>query len=180
MIIHFCDLRTCWVAAEGPCYRHAVISSVQIFIYTETRRVIVVMQSDITTLSSRWYTQSLCAPQGLPRPHSKLYQSVCSRRLGVTRNSSNDVASAVSLNGTPESLSERAPVVAAPTVQGETELIFQRAETAKYEINIIPQSRWPDGIPVVMGAHLMASGAVAPISTSKGAGICRGQLKPTV
>jgi len=38
-------------------------------------------------------------------------------------------------------------------------------------INVIPESQWPDGIPPVMGAHLMASGTVAPISTSKGPGI---------
>lgn len=30
---------------------------------------------------------------------------------------------------------------------------------------------WPNGIPPVMGAHLMASGTVAPISTSKGPGL---------
>lgn len=35
-------------------------------------------------------------------------------------------------------------------------------------INYIPRSRWPKGIPPVMGAHLMPSGEVAPISTSKG------------
>ncbi len=35
-------------------------------------------------------------------------------------------------------------------------------------INYIPRSRWPKGIPPVMGAHLMASGSVAPISTTKG------------
>lgn len=38
-------------------------------------------------------------------------------------------------------------------------------------LNIIPHSQWADGIPPVMGAHLMASGTVAPISTSKGPGI---------
>lgn len=32
-------------------------------------------------------------------------------------------------------------------------------------------SQWADGIPPVMGAHLMASGTIAPISTSKGPGI---------
>lgn len=36
-------------------------------------------------------------------------------------------------------------------------------------INEIPKSRWERGIPAVMGAHLMASDTVAPISTSKGA-----------
>jgi hypothetical protein len=34
-----------------------------------------------------------------------------------------------------------------------------------------PAVQWADGIPPVMGAHLMASGTVAPISTSKGPGI---------
>ncbi len=38
-------------------------------------------------------------------------------------------------------------------------------------LNIIPNNGvWPDGVPPVMGAHLMASGTVAPVSTSKGAG----------
>lgn len=35
-------------------------------------------------------------------------------------------------------------------------------------INWLPRTRWPRGIPVVMGAHLLASGSVAPISVSKG------------
>lgn len=39
-------------------------------------------------------------------------------------------------------------------------------------INLIPDNgQWPNGVPPVMGAHLMASGTVAPVSTSKGAGI---------
>lgn len=39
-------------------------------------------------------------------------------------------------------------------------------------INLIPNNgQWPNGVPPVMGAHLMASGVVAPVSTSKGAGI---------
>jgi 6-phosphogluconolactonase len=46
-----------------------------------------------------------------------------------------------------------------------------KAEAARYVINEIPSSRWKDGIPAVMGAHLMASGNVAPISTSTGPGI---------
>ncbi|CAG9460224.1 unnamed protein product [Pedinophyceae sp. YPF-701] len=36
--------------------------------------------------------------------------------------------------------------------------------------NVIEKSRWESGIPPVMGAHLMASGAVAPLSTSTGPG----------
>lgn len=40
----------------------------------------------------------------------------------------------------------------------------------RYIINEIPQSQWPDGVPAVMGAHLMESGQVAPISTSKAPG----------
>jgi len=39
----------------------------------------------------------------------------------------------------------------------------------RYTLNRIAHSRWEHGIPAVMGAHLMASGAVSPISTSKGA-----------
>lgn len=38
-------------------------------------------------------------------------------------------------------------------------------------IHEIPKSRWDTGIPPVMGAHLMDSGAVSPISVSKGAGM---------
>ncbi|CAL5229687.1 g13056 [Coccomyxa viridis] len=45
----------------------------------------------------------------------------------------------------------------------------QKASVSR--INYIPKSRWPKGIPPVMGAHLMPSGEVAPISTSKGAGV---------
>lgn len=41
-------------------------------------------------------------------------------------------------------------------------------------LHVIPRSRWPDGVPAVMGAHLMASHAVAPISVSKGAGVVVG------
>ena len=36
-------------------------------------------------------------------------------------------------------------------------------------INLIPKSRWADGIPPVMGAHLMPSGQATPMSMSKGA-----------
>jgi 6-phosphogluconolactonase len=43
-------------------------------------------------------------------------------------------------------------------------------------INVIPRSKWGDGIPPVMGAHLMPSGSVAPISMSKGPGIGEGHL----
>ena len=35
---------------------------------------------------------------------------------------------------------------------------------------MIPGSRWENGIPPVMGAHLLPSGVVAPVSTSKGEG----------
>ncbi|PNW88555.1 hypothetical protein CHLRE_01g034400v5 [Chlamydomonas reinhardtii] len=39
-------------------------------------------------------------------------------------------------------------------------------------LNVIPNNgQWHNGIPPVMGGHLMSSGTVAPISTSKGAGI---------
>ncbi|KAK9858028.1 hypothetical protein WJX84_006389 [Apatococcus fuscideae] len=41
---------------------------------------------------------------------------------------------------------------------------------ASPRINVIKGTRWEKGIPPVMGAHLMASGSVAPISVSKGAG----------
>ena len=45
----------------------------------------------------------------------------------------------------------------------------QPAARRRYLINRIPRSRWENGIPAVMGAHLMGSGEVSPISTSKGA-----------
>jgi 6-phosphogluconolactonase len=44
------------------------------------------------------------------------------------------------------------------------------ATDEKFVLNVIPKSAWPNGVPPVMGAHLMASGVVAPVSTSRGAG----------
>ena len=44
----------------------------------------------------------------------------------------------------------------------------QSAGSDNPRIHVIAGSRWPNGIPAVMGAHLLASGAVAPISTTKG------------
>jgi len=41
---------------------------------------------------------------------------------------------------------------------------------ANPRFNIINISQWEKGVPPVMGSHLMASGVVAPISTSAGAG----------
>ena len=42
-------------------------------------------------------------------------------------------------------------------------------ETAQNpRFNYIPRSKWPKGIPPVMGAHLMASGQPSPMSTSTG------------
>ena len=38
-------------------------------------------------------------------------------------------------------------------------------------INIIPIGRWDDGIPSAMGGHYLPSGALAPLSSSKGPGI---------
>lgn len=34
-------------------------------------------------------------------------------------------------------------------------------------VNLIPQSKWTNGVPPVMGGHLMASGSISPLSTSK-------------
>ncbi|KAL3157888.1 hypothetical protein ABBQ32_012299 [Trebouxia sp. C0010 RCD-2024] len=45
----------------------------------------------------------------------------------------------------------------------------QQGSAPSVRINVIAKSRWANGIPPVMGAHLMASGEPAPISTSKGA-----------
>lgn len=64
-----------------------------------------------------------------------------------------DVGSAPEQTGTPAA--ERA-ASAAPRERGPF-------------IHEIPKSRWERGIPSVMGAHLMASDVVAPISTSTGA-----------
>lgn len=57
-----------------------------------------------------------------------------------------------------------AATMEAPAPEGK------EAEQPRYLIHEIPQSQWSNGIPAVMGAHLMASGAVAPISTSTGPG----------
>lgn len=46
-----------------------------------------------------------------------------------------------------------------------------KAPTPSPRINVIPVSRWPDGVPPAMGSHYMPSGLVAPVSQSKGAGI---------
>ncbi|KAG2488167.1 hypothetical protein HYH03_013310 [Edaphochlamys debaryana] len=46
------------------------------------------------------------------------------------------------------------------------------ADDGKPFINSIPNNgRWPNGIPPVMGSHLMASGVISPVSVSKGPGI---------
>ncbi|GIL80838.1 hypothetical protein Vretimale_9446 [Volvox reticuliferus] len=56
----------------------------------------------------------------------------------------------------------------APLVQRQQE----GADDGKPFVNLIPNNgRWDIGIPPVMGAHLMASGTIAPISVSKGAGV---------
>lgn len=68
-------------------------------------------------------------------------------------------------NGTPAS--SQAP---AAEPAGSAQPSPQPAAAARrYLINRIPCSRWENGIPAVMGAHLMGSGEVSPISTSKGA-----------
>ena len=41
-------------------------------------------------------------------------------------------------------------------------------ESPRYLVNVIPRSAWPDGVPPVMGGHLLASGVAAPLSVSKG------------
>jgi hypothetical protein len=38
----------------------------------------------------------------------------------------------------------------------------------RYRVNVIKRSAWPDGVPPVMGGHLLASGVAAPLSVSKG------------
>lgn len=63
----------------------------------------------------------------------------------------------------------RAMPEADPTAQDGTSQSTE-ANTQRYVIHEIPISRWDNGIPAVMGAHMMASGSVAPISTSTGPG----------
>lgn len=47
-----------------------------------------------------------------------------------------------------------------------------KPDSEKPFIHLIPNNgKWANGIPAVMGAHLMASGIVAPVSVSKGPGI---------
>mmetsp|Transcript_40156 Transcript_40156/g.89089 ORF Transcript_40156/g.89089 Transcript_40156/m.89089 type:complete len:360 (+) Transcript_40156:81-1160(+) len=59
------------------------------------------------------------------------------------------------------------PRATAPASKSESS-----SAAAKYVIHEIPNNGvWPNGVPPVMGAHLMASGVVAPVSTSKGAGV---------
>lgn len=61
------------------------------------------------------------------------------------------------------------PIVASAKVQNGGDAPAARSPGPN--INVIPVTRWEKGIPPVMGAHLMASGVIAPVSTSKGAGI---------
>ena len=53
------------------------------------------------------------------------------------------------------------------TEQGSASTVAQQAQNPRF--NYIPWSRWPKGIPPVMGGHLMASGEPSPLSTSAGA-----------
>lgn len=97
-----------------------------------------------------------------------------SGRLVSTRVAKKDSGSASTDNSpsladlTPEaSLKESSP--------GKT--VAQTSSTAKtskkpsQNINIIPIGRWADGIPTAMGGHYLPSGALAPLSKSKGPGI---------
>ena len=56
-----------------------------------------------------------------------------------------------------------------PVAQPTAKSISSSEGSSKSRFNIIERSRWPNGIPAVMGAHLMGSGTIAPLSTSKGA-----------
>ncbi len=68
-------------------------------------------------------------------------------------------------------LSGPSPVDTTPYRTAPTQ-VQEGADDGKPFINLIPNNgRWPNGIPPVMGAHLMASGVVSPISVSKGPGI---------
>jgi len=62
---------------------------------------------------------------------------------------------------------------AAATVSPQNKATAQKRTDKKpsQNINIIPIGRWEDGIPSAMGGHYLASGALAPLSNSKGPGI---------
>lgn len=66
----------------------------------------------------------------------------------------------------PRSVEKKSADLAAHVHRGNLAMLtFQ-----SLRFNMIPQSKWEKGVPPVMGGHLMPSGAVAPISTSSGAG----------
>lgn len=104
---------------------------------------------------------TVCAFRSRPKTKTK------SRKARAPGIASHKVAESVSLNGTgPHVIEEQAAVPATPAIVSPP----STARSPSYQINVIPHSRWPNGVPAVMGAHLMPSGAVAPISTSKGVG----------
>eukprot|EP00798_Chlamydomonas_sp_ICE-L_P031565 gene31565-6753_t len=62
--------------------------------------------------------------------------------------------------------------VEAPAGPPPTRAPINTAPPPSHIINVIEYNgQWENGIPPVMGAHLMASGTVAPTSVSKGAGL---------
>ena len=73
---------------------------------------------------------------------------------------------AVSSNGATSSVNEASQNNGAGRALNVVERV--PADAPNPRLHIIRKSRWPKGIPAVMGAHLMASGNVAPLSTSKG------------
>ena len=73
-----------------------------------------------------------------------------------------------SLNGSKPFSKDSEPKTASKGPQPERPVEEAAPVTDRSRFHIIPKSRWQNGIPAVMGAHLMSSGVVAPLSTSKG------------
>ena len=73
-----------------------------------------------------------------------------------------------SLNGSKPSSKDSEPRTASKGPQPERPVKEAAPVNDRSRFNVIPKSRWQNGIPAVMGAHLMSSGVVAPLSTSKG------------
>lgn len=61
----------------------------------------------------------------------------------------------------------RAAAETAPSSDNSASSSTKNGQPPTPRVNLIPQSKWADGVPPVMGGHLMASGSVSPLSTSK-------------
>ena len=76
------------------------------------------------------------------------------------------------LSRTPSNLASRPLSKSARQSRLSVRAATATPRASKYVIHQIPNNGvWENGVPAVMGAHLMASGFVAPVSVSKGAGL---------